>query len=526
MMMKKIVDKRTLFLAVMILTVVTTGVFITILINTLEAEADAYKELEVFKEALTIVRKNYVEDIQSKDLINGAIKGMVESLDTHPDFIQSEQYKRMKLDTKSYFMSKLIGTEEPEVDRNDEMKLFKDTMAIVRRNHEEDIQQKDLIYGAIKGMVGSLDAHSDFMTPEQYSEMEVDAKGEFGGIGIKLDFKEGVLTVIDLLDDTPAFKSGIKEGDKIIRINNELTKEMSLQNAVSKMRGTPSTTVKISVLREGWKETKDFTITRKIIKIQSVKSKMLKDGIGYIKIYQFQKQTAPDLSAALSRLTQDNMKSLILDLRDNPGGLLYSAVDIAGHFIPSGKLVVYTKDRKGIKKEYLSRKNNSYSTLPVVVIVNEGSASASEILAGALKDWHRATIIGTTTYGKGSVQTVVPLKDGSALKLTTSKYYTPKGISIQTTGISPDILVKPKMEKAQHVQHVHPVIGEKEHKVHLNTGNTEQIHINKEIVSMISYEREDIQLQSAIDFLKTKTFRISTPTAIKNVWGEPSVSNM
>lgn len=471
-MIKKIIDKKTLFLAVMILTVVTTVIFISILINALEAEVNAYKELEVFKEALNTVRKNYVKDIQSKDLIQSAITGMVKSVDTNPDFIQSEQNNKKKLDEKNYLKSKLIGMDEPEIDNKDEMKIFKDTLAIVIKNRKEDIQQKDLIYGAIKEMVGSLDSYSDFMTPEQYTDVEMDAKGEFGGIGIKLEIEEGVPTVIELLKDTPAFKAGIKEGDKFISINSEPTKEMSLESVVNKLRGTPSTNVKVSVLRKGWEKTKDFIITREKIKLQSVKSKMLNDGIGYIKIYQFQKQTAADFSSALSKLMKEKMNSLIIDLRDNPGGLLYSAVDIASYFIPSGRLIVYTEDRTGTKKEYLSRKNNSFLTLPLVVIVNEESASASEILAGALKDWHRATIIGTKTYGKGSVQTLIPLKDGSALKLTTAKYYTPKGISIQTTGISPHILVKPKNNKVKEI-------------------------LTENIV-------DDIQLHIAIDFLKNK----------------------
>ncbi len=500
-MKKLIIDKRTLFLAVMIITVVTTGILITILINTLEAEADAYRELDVFKEALNIVRKNYVEEIQSKDLIHNAIEGMVESLDRNPEFTQSEHNKRINIDSKSNFMSKLIDTEVVEIDGNDEMKLFKDTLAIVWKNHGEDIQRKDLIYNAIKGMLGSLDSHSDFMTPEHYSEMEMDAKGEFGGIGIKLEIKEGIPTVIDTLDNTPAFNTGIKKGDKIIRINNELTKDMSLENAVSKLRGTPSTNVKVSVIREGWDKPKDFNIMREMIKIQSVKSKMLNDGIGYIKIYQFQKQTASDFSNALSSLMQDNMKALILDLRDNPGGLLYSVVDIAGHFTPSGELVVYTKDRKGTKKEYRSKKNNSYTTLPLVVLVNAESASASEILAGALKDWNRAIIIGTKTYGKGSVQTVVPLKDGSALKLTTAKYYTPNGISIQNTGISPHIFVK-NLGVNKFKQPL--ILREVENKENINSINSQQFLPNEKTVSMINHENGDIQLQTAIDYLKNK----------------------
>jgi len=508
-MMKKMTNKKITLLMVMILTVVTTGIFISTLMNKLTTEADRSKELEVFKEALTIVRKNYVEDIPSKELIHSAIHGMMGSLDSHSDFMTPEQHQAMQMDAKGIFISKLIGTTEAKQDSSEELKLFKDTFAIVRKNYEEDQQPKHLIYSAIKGMIGSLDPHSDFMTPEQYQEMQVDTKGEFGGIGIKLDIKEGILTVIGLLDDTPSFRAGIKEGDKIIKINNDFTKDMSLQDAISRTRGNPSTAVNLTILRKGWKETKDCTITREIIKIKSVKSEMLNDGIGYIKIFQFQKQTASEIAAALSTLMQKHMHALILDLRDNPGGLVYSAVDVVSQFIPSEKIVVYTKNKKGENKEYRSKETNPYTSVPMVIIVNEGSASASEIVAGALKDWQRATLIGTRTYGKGSVQTVVPLKDGSALKLTTAKYYTPKGISIQTTGILPDIVVSPKIKKRN-----------------VTAGKTEQTDVSKEIIPMILDEKEDVQFQSAIDLLKSKPFRVSTSPVFKNTLLESSVSYM
>jgi carboxyl-terminal processing protease len=330
--------------------------------------------------------------------------------------------------------------------------------------------------------------------------------------------------VIHLLDDTPAYKAGIKAGDKIIKINNESTKDMGLQDAISKMRGAPSTTVKLTILREGLKANKGFTIMRETIKIDSVKSEMFKDGIGYIKIYQFQKQTASDFSAALSNLMQKNMKSLILDLRDNPGGLLYSAVDVASQFIQSDKLVVYTKNKKGLKKKYRSRKKTHNLAVPIVVIVNGKSASASEIVAGALKDWHRATIIGTTTYGKGSVQTVMPLKDGSAVRLTTARYYTPEGNSIQATGISPDILVKHKIKKGQPV---HIVKRERDLEGHLTNGELEQTNISKEIVPVVINEKEDKQLQMAIDILRNKkTFQIANLNKLKNVSSETSTGKI
>jgi carboxyl-terminal processing protease len=352
----------------------------------------------------------------------------------------------------------------------EELRTFSEVLSIVRKNYVEEVKQKDLVYGAIKGMLSSLDPHSSFMTPEQYKEMQVETKGEFGGIGIQIGIKDGMLTVIAPIEDTPAYKAGIKAGDKIIKINNDFTKDMSLQDAVSKMRGTPSTAVKVTILREGWKETRDFSIVREIIRIKSVKSKLIEDGIGYIKLIQFQEQTSNDLSNALENLTKQNINALVLDLRNNPGGLLNSAVDVSSQFLPSSKLVVFIKDRKGEKIEYRSNKSDGNSVIPMVVLVNQGSASASEIVAGALKDWNRAVIMGTQTFGKGSVQSVVPLADGSALRLTTAKYYTPKGISIQATGITPDIMVKPEIKDGEKVR---PAIREKYLERHLKNGGKE-----------------------------------------------------
>ena len=393
-----------------------------------------------------------------------------------------------------------LYTVSADAEGYEELKVFSEALSIVRKNYVDEKTPKDLIYGAIKGMINSLDPHSGFMTPEQYKEMQVDTKGEFGGLGIQIGIKEGMLTVIAPIDDTPAYRAGIKAGDKIIKINDEFTKDLSLQDAVIRMRGTPSTSVMITILREGWKETKDFTIVREIIKIKSVKSKLLEDGIGYLKVTQFQESTASDLSKALLNLKQEGMSSLILDLRNNPGGLLNSAVEVTSLFIPSDKMVVFIKNKNGEKVEYRSEQSDEDFSEQMIVIVNEGSASASEIVAGALKDWNRAVIIGTQTFGKGSVQSVIPLNDGSALRLTTSIYFTPKGTSIQTTGIIPDILVKPEIQKGEKVR---PVIREKDLKGHLLNGNGEENpEEEEEIVPMKIDEEEDIQLQRAIDLLK------------------------
>jgi carboxyl-terminal processing protease len=395
-----------------------------------------------------------------------------------------------------------VGAEEGY----EELKVFTEALSLVRKNYVEDVKPKDLVYGAIKGMLSSLDPHSAFMSPEQYKEMQVDTKGEFGGLGIQIGMKDGMLTVIAPLEDTPAYKVGIKSGDRIIKINNEFTKDMGLHDAVSKMRGAPSTSVKITILREGWKETKDFTIVREVIKIKSVKYKVLEDGIGYVKLTQFQEQTSSDLSAAMESLAKENINALILDLRNNPGGLLNSAVDVSSRFLQSGKLVVFIKDKKGDKIEYKSSKNKTDFNLPMIVLVNQGSASASEIVAGALKDWNKAVLIGTQTFGKGSVQSVVPLGDGSALRLTTARYYTPKGTSIQTTGIAPDILVKPELKNGTKG---HPAIREKDLEKHLKNEETEDKTAEPdEMVPVEIEEKDDLQLQRAIDILKTwKVFK-------------------
>ncbi len=345
----------------------------------------------------------------------------------------------------------------------EELKTFTEVMSMIKKYYVEDVKTKDLVSAAIKGMVSSLDPHSSYMNPEAYKEMQVDTKGEFGGLGIQIGMKDNLLTVIAPIEDTPAYKAGIKAGDKIVKINNESTKDMSLQDAVTKMRGAPKTSITLGIFREGWKDTKDFTIVRDIIKIKSIKSKVLEDNIGYIKLSQFQEQTSDDLADAIKQLTAAKVNSLILDLRNDPGGLLNSAIDVTSQFLPKGKLVVYTKARSGEKTEFLTSGDNVFSK-QMIVLVNQGSASASEIVAGALKDWNRAVILGTQTFGKGSVQTVIPLSGGAGLRLTTAKYYTPKGTSIQNTGITPDIIVK--LEAKNGIKE-HRVLREKDLEGHL-----------------------------------------------------------
>src|SRR5438094_8268661 len=326
----------------------------------------------------------------------------------------------------------------------EELKTFTEVLALVQKHYVEEVKTKDLVYGAIRGMLMTLDPHSAFMPPDVDKEVQVETKGEFGGVGIQIGIKDNRLTVVAPIDGTPAERAGSKTGDYIIKVNEESTKDMTLVDAVQKMRGPKGTKVTITIQREGAAEPMAFVLTREIIKIESVRSKMLDGNIGYIRVTQFQDQTAKDVSAALRKLHEQKMQSLILDLRNNPGGLLTSAVEVSEQFVGPNRLIVYIKTREGRKDDYVSHSKEQPDDYPIVALVNEGSASASEIVAGALQDWGRAVIVGVQTFGKGSVQTILPLGDGSGLRLTTAKYYTPKGRSIHGVGIAPDIVVKGK----------------------------------------------------------------------------------
>jgi carboxyl-terminal processing protease len=328
------------------------------------------------------------------------------------------------------------------------LKIFSDVLTIIQKNYVEQIDLKSLVYNAIKGMVANLDPHSSFMPPEMYKELQVETKGSFGGLGLEITFKDGFLTVVSPIEDTPADRAGIKPGDKIIKIENEFTKDMSLMDAVKKMRGTPGTRVKITIYREGVKDPREYTLTRDIIKIQSVKYKRLDDKLGYIRLAQFQEDTTKELKRALNDLESGKqpLKGLILDLRRDPGGLLDQAVNVSDEFLDSG-LIVSTEGRvENQQMKFYAKKKSGQHKYPLVVLVNSGSASGSEIVAGALQDHGRAIIVGTQTFGKGTVQTIIPLSDGSGLRLTTAKYYTPNHRSIQEKGVTPDIIVEDKVK--------------------------------------------------------------------------------
>jgi carboxyl-terminal processing protease len=323
----------------------------------------------------------------------------------------------------------------------EELKTFSEVLNQVQKHYVDETKPKDLIQGAIRGMLATLDPHSAYMTQEMYKEMQVETKGEFGGVGIQIGVKESRLAVIAPIEGTPAHRAGIKAGDYIMKVNDDTTKDLTLMDAVQKMRGPKGSKVNLTIQRDGTPDPMIFTLVRDTIKIESVKSKLI-DNLGYVRLTQFQEASGRDLAKAIKQFREQKVQGTILDLRNNPGGLLTAAVDVSEQFLPNGKLVVYTKSREGKKDEWFAKSKDQLEDLPVIILVNEGSASASEIVAGALQDWGRAVIVGTTSFGKGSVQTILPLGDGSGLRLTTAKYYTPKGRSIQSTGITPDIVVK------------------------------------------------------------------------------------
>jgi carboxyl-terminal processing protease len=317
-------------------------------------------------------------------------------------------------------------------------------LALVQKNYVDQVDTKQLIEGAINGMLTSLDPHSAYLTPDLYKELQVDTKGSFGGLGIEITNRNGILTVVSPIEDTPAYRAGLKAGDQIMKIDGEFTKDMSLVDAVKKMRGPKDTKVTLTLKRESQQELFDVVLTREVIKIRSVKSKMLEPGWGYLRITQFQERTDDDAERALKQLDKEagGLQGLVLDLRNDPGGLLTQAVKVSDLFLDSG-LIVYTDGRlDNQKQKYFAHKAGTWSDFPMVVLVNSGSASASEIVAGALQDQKRALVLGTATFGKGSVQTILPLDDTSAIRLTTARYFTPNGRSIQATGIVPDIVME------------------------------------------------------------------------------------
>ncbi len=400
----------------------------------------------------------------------------------------------------------------------EELKVFSDVLDIIEKNFVDPVDSKKLIRGAIRGMISSLDPHSAFLLPESYKDLQIETRGQFSGIGIVITIQHNVVTVISPIDGTPAYTAGIKAGDQIIKVDGEETKAMMLWEAVRKMRGKKGTSVVITIRRKGLPEPIDFTIVRDIIPLESVRSHLLKPGYGYIRTTNFRENTADDVKAALKKLESGKtpLKGLILDLRDNPGGLLDQAIKVADIFLDKGQIVSIKGRLKAHSKVYSAHRDKDKHSHPIVLLINEGSASASEIVAGALQDHGRALVLGTTSFGKGSVQTVEPLRDGSGLKLTIARYYTPNGHAIQARGIVPDVLVDQRYVSRNEGKK-HPHMKERDLKNHISTEPEEGL--SKEMKEKILEIRgikvpgedasdvvkrllaEDNQVQRALDIL-------------------------
>jgi carboxyl-terminal processing protease len=398
-------------------------------------------------------------------------------------------------------------------DDYENLRVFTEVLSLVQSNYVEDIDNKKLVEGAIKGLLKTLDPHTSYMPPEMYREMQVETEGHFGGLGIEITIRDDQLTVVSPIEGTPAYRAGLKAGDRIMKIDGEPTKDVSLLDAVRKMRGPRGTPVTVTIMREDFDTPKDFTITRDVIKIRSVAQRKLDDEIGYIRLRNFHKTTADELEEALHDLEEQKITGLVLDVRNNPGGLLNQAVEVVDKFVGKDQLIVYTQGRvRNQNMRFTSKGDRPHLEYPMVILVNGGSASASEIVAGALKDHGRGIVLGTQTFGKGSVQTIIPLSDGSGLRLTTARYYTPKGYLIQGNGITPDIKVENKpVEKAEAPQTPRKMVREKDLPNALDKekketeepeDKPERQPPEAESRSAVPKPEEDLQLQRAVELLK------------------------
>jgi carboxyl-terminal processing protease len=390
----------------------------------------------------------------------------------------------------------------------DELRSFTEVFARIKKDYVEEISDKTLLENAIRGMLSGLDPHSSYLDPEGYKELQVGTTGEFGGLGIEVGMEDGFVKVITPIDDTPAERAGVKAGDLIIRLDEKPVKGMTLHDAVKIMRGKVGTDIVLTIIREGEQQPLKISITRDTIKVKSVRHRTLDKGFGYLRISQFQSRTGENLAEAIDKLKEENdgkLKGLILDLRNNPGGVLNAAVDVSDAFLDKG-LIVYTQGRiANSEMKFSATPNRMLDGAPLVVLVNGGSASASEIVAGALQDHKRAVILGTRTFGKGSVQTILPLNNNAALKLTTARYYTPSGRSIQAEGIEPDIKLDPvkvtKLEGAGMDR-----LKEADLAGHLENGNGKKTDKadgrKKAAAEELSLAQTDYQLYEALNILK------------------------
>ena len=386
----------------------------------------------------------------------------------------------------------------------EELRAFTEVLDRIKKSYVEEVDDKTLLENAIKGMLSELDPHSAYLQPKEYSKLQVNTSGEFGGLGIEVGMENGFIKVISPIDDTPAHKAGIKSGDLIIKLDSTLVKGLTLSEAVNKMRGKPGTEIILTIIREQAHKPLEISVTRAAIKVKSVRYRTLEEGFVYLRIAQFQVNTGSDLKYAFDKLFSENkeLKGIILDLRNNPGGVLHAAVDVTNAFIDEG-LIVYTKGRREDSELKFSANSESISVdTPLIILVNGGSASASEIVAGALQDHKRAILLGTQTFGKGSVQTVLPLPNDRAIKLTTARYYTPNGRTIQAKGIKPDIIVDAaKLTKINHKKAFKEsdLEGHLKNEDKVKTANQDNGTSKTDSLSLLN---EDYQLHEAFQLLK------------------------
>lgn len=392
----------------------------------------------------------------------------------------------------------------------EDIRSLSEVFGKIKDNYVEEVTDKALLENAIRGMLTGLDPHSTYLDKEAFQELRVGTSGEFGGLGIVVGMEDGFVKVISPIDDTPADRAGIKAGDLIIRLDKKPVKGMSLDDAVKLMRGKPGTEIELLVVREGAEKPLPFTLTRDKIRVKSTKSRTLEKGYGYLRVTQFQERSAADLKAAIKELKKENedLKGIVLDLRNNPGGLLDSAVEISDMFLTKGKIVSVKGRDSDSNQIYSATPDDMLNGAPIVVLVNGGSASASEIVAGALQDQKRAIVIGSKTFGKGSVQTVVPLGNNTAIKLTTARYYTPSGRSIQATGIDPDIVLD-EFKLAEKKSESTGLIKEADLEGHLSNDNGDDKKVkdgSDAKANRLKLANEDYALYEAFNLLKGMAF--------------------
>lgn len=394
----------------------------------------------------------------------------------------------------------------------EELRTFTEVFAKIKNDYVEAVDDRKLLEDAIRGMLAGLDPHSTYLDAESYKDLQEGTSGEFGGLGIEVGMEDGFIKVISPIDDTPAQKAGIRAGDLIIKLDDTPVKGMELNEAVNRMRGKPGTDITLTILRGGEEKPLVITITRDVIKVNSVRARTLEPGYGYVRISSFQAKTGQDLRTELNKLKTENnnqLKGLILDLRNNPGGVLNAAVDVSDVFLDKG-LIVYTEGRiKDSELRFSAKPVDVFDNVPMVVLVNEGSASASEIVAGALQDHKRAVVMGQKTFGKGSVQTILPMSNQAAVKLTTARYYTPSGRSIQASGITPDITIE-KLKVSKIEDDGNAVVKEEHLNRHLENGSLQDEPItehdpdlkDQEDADTVPLSTSDYELYEALNVLR------------------------